>query len=1644
MAPGSTIVTRFTIQNTDSSFAATDISFTDDLDAMLSGATATVLPAAGSICGGGTISGTSLLMFSGGSLASRSSCTFDVTIQVPGGAPDGQVTNTTSATSATINSATVAGTAGVANFTVDSTVPLLTKSFGTNPAAAGGSTTLDYTITNTSAGSAMTGVAFTDPVTQDLPITSADITLGGSGTCGGFVFVQDVMGVPSISMSGGAVAAASSCSFSVTLAIPEAAPAGDYASTSEVISATVGGSTVTGSPASDTLSVTAPDVSVSFTKTFTDDPVVPGGSATLQFELINSTEGVALSDLGFTDDLAMTSGSGPLPGGVTATGLPADGFCGTGSSLVVAGGVLTMTGGQLADAASCTFSVSVQIPAGATPDTYTNTTSAVSGDAGGGVVSDPTAVASDTLEISDLLAVTGTKSFTDDPTPAGGNVTLQYTLTNPNAGDDATAISFTDSMDFGLPGTGLELVGALPTDPCGTGSSLGLSGTTNGVLSLSGGNILATGFCTFSITLTVPAATSPGSYGSVSSAISSTIGGTGGFSSSAASDTLSVLSAASGLVLTKSFTDDPALAGDPVTLRFTLDNTAGTSDVTAISFIDDLDAALSGLAATALPATGFCGAGSAISGTSTLSITGANLLAGASCFFDVTLLVPGGAAAGTHINTTSTVSATANSVVDTIAAATDGLQVSPSNVTITKSFTDDPVLPGRPVTLEFSILNPAAGGALSDIRFSDNLDGALTGLVATGLPASNVCGSGSTLSGTSSIALTGGALAPGGSCTFQVTLQVPASAPAGSYVNTTSDVTEGVATIASAVSDTLVVSSPVPNMTFAKSFTDDPVIAGDTGTLQFTITNPDTVATITAIGFTDDLDAMATGTTVASVAGAGFCGGSAALAGTGTGTLTMTGGSLAPGASCVFTIGFMVPGSTAAGDYANTTSVLSGTANTVAGTAGTASDTLSVLNPVADTTFSASFTEGTVGVGATTPVQFTITNPNTTLSVDAIGFTADLSTIFAGVTSASLPANGFCGAGATMTGGGTLSMSGGSLAANTSCTFTVQVQLPGTIPTGGYTLTTNNLFGSVNGVPTTGPNATAMVTVVAAPTLAVTPATNLSGTGPQGGPFTPPSITYTLENQGTVPLNYTAAADVAFVDVTPPSGTIPASGTTTVTVAFNAAADALAAGAHNGIVTFTNLSNASATTTRTVSLSIQALGTVTLVQRTQAGDGTFTFSSVTAALNVAVTTTDGTGTSGGISLAAGTYMVTQTPPDDGFGLTGASCDDTDSTVDLATRTATIVLATNESVVCTFDSANSRERTVEVINRFLHRRADLILSSEPDSGRRIDRLRNPNGGASGSGAPFEFGMTAPGSVSATFETSVSQIRAAYAAQDNAKAAMIATSGAFANPAITTPEAKWDFWVSAQVTQFNDDTGGSDGDGMFGILYLGGDYRVNSSLLIGAVVQLDYLDQSWNDISASASGTGWMAGPYATVRITDNLFFDSRAAWGMSSNEISPFNTYTDNFDTTRWLVRAGLIGDWRFGDFSFRPSASVAYMQETQDAYVDSLAVTIPSQTVSLGQANFGPSVAYRYTTEDGLTFEPSASLKGIWNFSSDTSGATTTTSAAGVDFRAKAEVGLRVRGVSGVSLQGSASYDGIGVDDYDAVTGRLELSVPFN
>ncbi len=84
----------------------------------------------------------------------------------------------------------------------------------------------------------------------------------------------------------------------------------------------------------------------------------------------------------------------------------------------------------------------------------------------------------------------------------------------------------------------------------------------------------------------------------------------------------------------------------------------------------------------------------------------------------------------------------------------------------------------------------------------------------------------------------------------------------------------------------------------------------------------------------------------------------------------------------------------------------------------------------------------------------------------------------------------------------------------------------------------------------------------------------------------------------------------------------------------------------------------------------------------------------------------------------------------------------------------------------------------------------------------------------------------------------------------------------------------------------------------------------------------------------------------------------------------------------------------------------------------------------------------------GVIVEPPFAANLIWNFASEASGG----GIAGLDglgsgpegVRGQIEFGMRTQAPSGNSLDLGVSYDGIGANDYNSVTGRAGVRFPLN
>ena len=161
-------------------------------------------------------------------------------------------------------------------------------------------------------------------------------------------------------------------------------------------------------------------------------------------------------------------------------------------------------------------------------------------------------------------------------------------------------------------------------------------------------------------------------------------------------------------------------------------------------------------------------------------------------------------------------------------------------------------------------------------------------------------------------------------------------------------------------------------------------------------------------------------------------------------------------------------------------------------------------------------------------------------------------------------------------------------------------------------------------------------------------------------------------------------------------------------------------------------------------------------------------------------------------------------------------------------------------------------------------------------------------------------------------------------------------------------------------------------------------------------------------------------------------------------MSPIGTYTDSFNTDRWLTTARLTGNWTSGNWRLTPSAAFKYAEEEQGAYTDANGIRITGQTASLGRIEFGPEFGYRWMLADGTLVEPQLALYGVWNFENGGSLLVGDTLVTPDDFTGRLEGGVLVQLPKGMSFRGAAAYDGVGSDDYEAVTGKVWINLPLN
>jgi LPXTG-site transpeptidase (sortase) family protein len=575
-------------------------------------------------------------------------------------------------------------------------------------------------------------------------------------------------------------------------------------------------------------------------------------------------------------------------------------------------------------------------------------------------------------------AVTISKNFSPDPTTAGGVSTLTFTLTNPTSAS-FSGLNFTDN----LPTTpGAMVVASSPnasTTGCGSPTFAPAAGAAS--LAFSNGSLAANSSCTIKVNVTVPVT---GTYTNTSNHLFIDTLDTGNF----ATDILTVNTTppgptpVCGLTLAKwtfaGFTVDPP--------PFPAANTQAPDVTTAaISIGNGLTAAADTTASGGNPQPGirtygWQNAGPINTGTSAFI----QFAIDTSKYTQVTLQLdaqrknngPGNdelyySTNGTTWTLKSTFSSTtswatygtydftgqANTTGLTYFriygyganATSSGNDINFDNITFTgcgtpvpgtlaKAFSPNPVAINGTSTLTFTVTNPNTGVAFTGISFTDTLPGNVT--VTNGF--STQCGGTLTTTAPGTISFSGGTLAVSASCTINVTVTATAS---GIYDNVSGFVfsTEGgtnTGTSGIATASLTVLKPPA----ISKLFAPNPILAGGTSTLTFTITNSNLNNAISSVQFSDTFPVSPAQMRVAATPNAttNGCGSPTFVPAASATSISFTNGTIAVGGTCTVTVNVTAP---SAGSYLNTSGSVQATISGTTTTGNTASDTLTVNAP---------------------------------------------------------------------------------------------------------------------------------------------------------------------------------------------------------------------------------------------------------------------------------------------------------------------------------------------------------------------------------------------------------------------------------------------------------------------------------------------------------------------------------------------------------------------------------------------------------------------------------------------------------------------------------------------------------------------------
>ena len=963
-----------------------------------------------STCGGIVTAFGNTLSLSGGTVPAQSgsvrgSCIFTVAVTsiVPG-----SIYNDIPASA--LHSTDPSGTLFITNTdpaTVTLTVnslqpPSLSKTFNKSTIWVGQTSVMTIRIMNNDLNYSLTKTSVVDTLPANITLASTSFS---SSNCGSPTVTQPdnsplVVGITAIKISNATIPLNSTCSIGVTVT---SNTTGTYLNTIPAHAVQTQQGVTNSSSASAPLNVQ----NISMSKSFSPGNVVSNGTSTLSVTLVNPSS-LDYTGVQFTDTLP--SGMTVVQPTVFTT------TCGSGTvSTNAANSTVALTGGTIPHAISgtpgtCTVTALIKV---SSAGTYTNSIPA------GNLTTDipgVTNISSATANLSVYgigYGLNVSKSFTPSTIPVGATSTLKVNITAP-ADIALHLVSLTDALPTGMTVANTPVAGT--TLDCGGGTFTPAAGDT--LLSFSSGTVGAGKTCTLSVNVVT------NGMGTFTNVISRT--NISDQEDRNITGNVSATLTVSGLSVDKAFYPTNVNVNGISTLTIKLTN-GNYEQLDHVQFTDTLPANLVVAPVTNLVTD--CGTGvTANPGSGSISLSEGTIpaMVGAvkgicTINVDVKALATGtknnSIAAGAVQGVLHTSGVSITNPVGTSAS----LQVHILTIDVNKAFTPIQVHGLGSSTLSVLLHNPNSY-QLVGINFTDNLPQYSSGYGIQIAPAPNAsvgsCGGAiSANAGDTSFNFSGGVLNANASCTLTVDVIMNKE---GNLINTIPVL--GVTSTNGGSNDKPAIATLYndPGASLTKLFSN---VSGLNATLTIKVNNlagfPITGIILTD-NFPDDISVVSADTSQ--------CGGTVT---TSAHTVTLSGGTVTDLSTCEVVVQVVAD---KAGSFqncilANSMSSTQGVTNPEA-----ACDTLTVTETNDPPQITKTFSPHSIQQGSNSQLSFTITNPN----ADVMTGVSFSDTLPANMTLTSIPNVTQCGGTISST-PGSLELSGGTIAANSSCTIVASV-----------------------------------------------------------------------------------------------------------------------------------------------------------------------------------------------------------------------------------------------------------------------------------------------------------------------------------------------------------------------------------------------------------------------------------------------------------------------------------------------------------------------------------------------------------------------------------------------------------------------------